>query len=461
MSTHNPALTGRIVSTFFYYVLPSVIGLIAITSANLIDGFFVGNAVGANALAAITLMVPLFTLLIAIAIMLAIGGAVSAGKAIGEDDTHTASDIFSQSLIAAATINLLFALISLVFESQLFALLNIPESIQPLAKEYFGIIRWVFILQLTTMVLYYFVRADGHPILATSALVTGAALNIALDAWFILYLDMGLAGAAWATAIAQTVQFLVLSRYFLSRQRTLKFNLVQGRWHLLRQSAYNGLSEFIGEISVGIIFFILNALLIARLGVDGVAAFTLVNYFIFLSIMMSYGLADALHLVISQNYGAQYLKRVHQFLSTAIASSISLGLFIVTVLTFWPSTILAWFVSEQEQQIAQVSSQLIPLLLPLFLINGTNIVLTCYLTAIHQPKPSALIAISRGLILPAGLLVLLYYWMPIWLPVPNPINDFSFIIAFPLAEWCAFILAGYFCYQYRPNNLRQPSRCKS
>ena len=112
MSTNNLAISGRVTTTFFYYVLPSIIGLVAITSANLVDGIFVGNAVGSNALAAITLMIPYFTLLISVALMLAIGGSVSAGKSIGEGNTKSASSIFSQSLIATVLINIVFALIS-------------------------------------------------------------------------------------------------------------------------------------------------------------------------------------------------------------------------------------------------------------------------------------------------------------------------------------------------------------
>ena len=264
-----------------------------------------------------------------------------------------------------------------------------------------------------------------------------------------------LAGAAYATAIAQVVQFLLLSRYFFSKKKTLIFTLLHSNWMILFRSAYNGVSEFINEISVGIIFLILNTLMVTRLGVDGVAAFTLVNYFIFLSVMLSYGFADALHLVVSQNFGAKLLQRVQLFLLTAVLSTISLGIFIVALLVIWPEFIFGWFISEQDKHISQVSMQLLPLLLPLFLINGTNIILTCYLTAVHQPKPSALIAVSRSLILPAVFLICFYYALPNWQFWPTKINDFSFIIALPLAEWCAFLLAVYFCHRYRPKKLNR------
>ena len=451
MQNSNPALSGNIIATFFYYVAPSIIGLIAITTANLVDGIFVGNAVGANALAAITLLIPYFTLLIAVALMIAIGGAVSAGKSIGEDDTKTASDIFSQSLIATVFITLGFALLSLGFEQQLYSLLNIPQTLAPLVSEYFNVIRWVLIIQLLTMVLYYFVRADGHPVLATFALVSGALINIALDAWFILYLDMGLKGAAYATAIAQIVQLSLLSYYFISPKKTLCFSFWQNTWSRLFYSAYNGVSEFVNEISAGLIFLLLNNLLISRLGVNGVAAFTVANYFIFLSIMLCYGIADALHLVVSQNFGARNFKRIRQFLLTALCSSFLLGGIIITILLLWQNNAVSWFLDEKDTDIAAMTSQLLLLIWPLFLVNGINILLSCYLTAIHQPRPSALIAIARGLVLPASLLVSLYFLLPQWLITTD--REWAFLIALPVAEWSAFLLAAFLCYQYRPSSL--------
>ncbi|PKF61556.1 hypothetical protein CW745_09490 [Psychromonas sp. psych-6C06] len=444
MQSTSPVLTGRIVSTFFYYVLPSIIGLVAITTASLVDGIFVGNAVGANALAAITLLMPYFTLMISVALMIAIGGAVSAGKFIGEQDTPSASKIFSQSLIAVVLITLFFSLLSLIFETQLFSLLNVPESMVDLVQSYFSVIRWVFILQLLTMVLYYFVRADDHLKLATTALVSGAVVNIVLDAWFILGLDLGLVGAAYATAIAQLIQFLILARYFISPRKTLIFALEKRDWHMFLRSAYNGISEFVNEASVGLLFLLLNILLISRLGIDGVAAFTVVNYFIFLSVMLSYGIADALHLLVSQNFGAKNILRMRQFLLTAISTTLALGVLIILLILIWQQTAISWFLNHDADNVAVMTSQLILLIWPLFLVNGLNIILSCYLTAIHQPAPSTIIALLRGLILPITLLLICY------LLFEQHDSAFLFLIALPIAEWLAFLIALWFCYRHWP-----------
>ena len=446
----NRVLQGRIVPTFFYYVVPSTVGLVAITTANLVDGMFVGNSVGSDALASITLMVPYFTLLIAIALMLAIGGSVRAGLYVGRGDITAASAVFSQVLLVTLAVNLIFALASVGFEDELLAILNAPERVQPLMLEYFGVIRWVLVIQLLTMVLYYFVRADGHPILATGALVCGAAINIALDAWFVYHLQWGLRGAAYATAIAQGVQFLVLSRYFLSRDRTLQLFWPGGKWREVLHAAYNGVSEFINEMSVGLIFLLLNGLLIARMGVDGVAAFSVVNYFIFLSVMLCYGIADALHLLVSQNHGAQQHERVRRFLYTALINAACLGAILIVALLNWQQALIDWFLDSDAAEIGHTATQLLLLIWPLFLVNGANIVFGSYLTALQKPRPSALIALSRNLMLPASLLVVFFYLLQHWQPRLLAI-DGAFLVALPLAEWCTFALAVALYFQHNPS----------
>ncbi len=442
-SSANPVLTGAVIPTFIYYVIPSIIGLIAITTANLVDGAFVGNFVGSDALASITLLIPYFTLLFGIALMLAIGGSVRAGKYIGEDNVSAASSIFSKSLITTFIIATFAAIISVQFDQVLYRALGAPESLFGLMADYFQIISFVLIVQLVTMVLYYFVRADGHPVLATTALVSGAVINIALDALFIGYFELGLKGAAYATAIAQVIQFTILSRYFFSKQKTLNFSFYQTNWKEMAHSAFNGISEFVNEISGGLILFLLNWLIISRLGVDGVAAFTVVNFLIFLSLMLSYGVADALHLLVSQNYGAKNTARINQFLVIASATVASIGLLLIACLLFWQETIIHIFLDSSSAHVAQASSELISVIWPLFFVNGVNILLSCYLTAVHKPLPSAAVALSRSLLLPGGLLLMFYLLFP----------QLPFLSALPMAEWLTFFLALFLCYTNRPTKL--------
>ncbi|HEY1050600.1 MAG TPA: MATE family efflux transporter [Prosthecobacter sp.] len=445
----NPALTGAVLPTFFYYAVPSMVGLIALTTTSLVDGVFVGNYVGAGALASVTLLVPLLTVLYALALMFAIGGSVGAGTFIGAGDRRTASSIFSQTLIATVATTALFALASIVFEPWLFRLLNVPDELLPMVGEYFGILRWTLVIQLTTMVLYYFVRADGHPILATAALLVGSLGNIVLDLFFVCQWGWGLAGAAWSTAIAQVAQAAVLCTYFFSRRRTLHFVWRQSQWSHLFRASYNGVSEFIGEISAGIIIWLLNFLLIGRLGVDGVAAFSVVSYYIYLSLMLTSGVADALHLLVSQNFGAGNHRRIRQFLSTALVGTGGIGLILAISLLLFRDRLTGWFLSGEDAAIVEEAGRLALAVWPLFLVNGVNVILSCYLTAIHRPTPSAIVATLRGLVLPGCFLLGLAQLFD-QASLRSHFSQWSFLWALPLAEWITFAVAIAFCRRHRP-----------
>lgn len=448
----NPALTGAVLPTFFYYAIPSMVGLIALTTTSLVDGVFVGNYVGAEALASVTLLVPLLTVLYALALMFSIGGSVAAGTHIGAKDPGSASTVFSQTLIVTVATTALFALASLVFEPWLFRLLNVPAELVPMVREYFGILRWGLIIQLTTMVLYYFVRADGHPILATVSLLVGSLGNIALDLFFVCQWGWGLAGAAWSTAIAQVAQAAVLCAYFFSRKRTLHFVWHQTRWSHFFKACYNGVSEFINEISAGFIIWLLNFLLIARLGVDGVAAFSVVSYYIYLSLMLTYGLADAVHLLVSQNFGAGNHQRSRQFLFTALIGSGGIGLILSVSLLLFRDHLTGWFLSGEDTAIVAEASRLAYAVWPLFLVNGVNVILSCYLTAIHKPTPSAIVATLRGLVLPACLLLGLAYLFG-QVAFRDNVSQWSFLWALPLAEWITLAVAIVFYHRFRPDGL--------
>ncbi|OUS31601.1 hypothetical protein A9Q99_03265 [Gammaproteobacteria bacterium 45_16_T64] len=455
----NPALTGKIVPTFFYYVLPSIVGLVALTTANLVDGIVVGNYVGSNSLASITILIPYFTLMFGIGLMLSIGGSVRAGRYIGENKLDAASSIYSKSMITIVIFSILCAILSGFVETHIFTMLGAPLELFPLLHEYFSIIRWALVIQLIGMVFYYFVRLDGHPYLATIALVSGAILNIVLDIIFVGYMSQGLSGAAYATAIAQLIQIGILSCYLLSdkfssHQRKLRFSLRQTQWKEIISTAYNGLSEFINEISAGVILLLLNWLLISRYGVDGVAAFTIINYLIFLSLMLSYGVADGLHLVISQNLGAQQPIRIRHFLITAVTTVLFIGIVLVIILLSFNQHIITVFLDKNSLPVASLATQITLIIWPLFLVNGINVILSCYLTAIHKPLPSTIIAASRSLVLPGSLLLLFFWLIPTLQPTIDITEDNNFLIALPIAEWCTFLLAVILAFYNRPSRLK-------
>ena len=447
-NTNNDVLNGPIISTFLKFAIPSILGLLAITTASIVDGIFIGQFVSSAGLAAITLLIPFFTLIFAIALMFSIGGAVRAGSYLGQSNIKAASAVFSKCLISILVVSLLFMSFSLILDLQILTLLGAPEELVTLVLPYFHIICVVLVLQVTSMVLYYFIRLDNRQKLGTFALVAGALINIALDALFIINLEMGLKGAAMATLAAQIVQMLILSTYFLSKKRRLRLLLRPGNWSEVVKVAYNGLSEFVNELSGGMVILLLNWLLIIHQGVSGLAAFAVINYLIFISLMIYYGIADALHLLISQNHGAAQAKRIRDFLITAMVIVLSLSLSIISVLLLYPEWLIQLFLQDDAVESQQLSAQFILLVWPLFVVNGLNVTLSVYLTAMQKPLPSMLVALTRGLVLPAALLLLFVALLP----------DKQFLIALPLAEWLTFIFALVLCWKYSPSNIIEKKR---
>ncbi|GEK49051.1 MATE family efflux transporter [Halomonas pacifica] len=439
----DPILSGPHWPVFWRYALPSVAGLLALTTANIVDGIFIGNFAGADALAALNLLIPYFAVLFGLALALAIGGTVRAGKALGEGDPAAASATFSKCLIATLGLALAAALLCLRFHEPLYRLLGAAPELYPLMSEYFLIMLWVLVVQLVTLVLYYFVRVDGFPGLATAALVAGAGANILLDALLVGYLGQGLGGAALATGLAQALQLAVLLGYFARRGRRLRFSPRQRHWGEVLKAGANGVSEWINEASVGLVMLLINWLLMNSQGVTGVAAFTVVNYLIFLSLMVFYGISDAMHVLVSHNLGAGNARRIRTFMGCGAGVILSLGLVLVAAVWWQGGALVRLFLDGADLATARLADQFLAILWPLFLINGLNVLLSVYLTAMHRPLPSAVVALSRSLVLPAALLVLIATLRPEW----------PLLLALPLAEWLTFGLALSLFLRFRPRRL--------
>lgn len=437
----SDALEGPIIGTFFRYLIPSMVGILAMTSASLIDGVFIGNIVGIRALAAVNLLIPIMSILFGVGLMLSIGGSVRGGKYLGEKNTHSASAIFSKTLSSVLAYGAVVIVLGLIFESYLFRGLGADASLFPLMSEYYRILMPFLLAQLGTIVLYFFVRLDGYPSLTATALVVGAITNIVLDYLFIAVLKWELAGAAWATGISQIISFIVLLLYFFTKKRKLHFRLKQQNWSEVFKAAYNGLSEFINEISAGVIAFIFNWMLIQRAGVEGVAAITVVNYLMMIGFMVFFSIGDTSQVMISQNFGAKNTQRIREFLTLAGLSIGVVSLLVIFILLSFSETLISLFLADEGSAATiEIASSFVDYTWPVFLFVGINMLISGYLTAIHLAFQSAVVAVCRSLVLPAGLLIALYFVF----------SDNRFVVALPIAEAITFVIALIYFWRHRP-----------
>jgi len=440
-------ITGDVVPVFFHYTIPSVIGMLAATSAGVIDGIFIGNFVGAPALAAVNISMPAFYLFAAVVFMLAVGGAVMCGKFLGERNIGAASSIFSKTLYAAFAVSGLIVAASLFFLDEIVVMLGANQDLHGMVRDYMQIILWAAPFLIIGLTLDYFVRVDGRPVLASVALVIFAACNITLDWLFIARWDWGIKGAAWATALSECMILIILASHFISTRSTLRLVSVPNRWRngwdSVFRAAYNGFSEFANELSLGLITLLFNWVMITRLGVEGVAAFTIISYLLMIGLEVCYGISDSLQPTVSKNLGARQPRRIVQFTVTAVISSFAVGLVVSTLFILQPDALISIFLSEGESSTEAIALSFIAVFWPAFLFNGVNITLASYFTALHKPLQSATIAVSRSLVLPGiGLLTL-----PMWL------GDTGIFVAIPVAEALTFGVALILVALNRPSRI--------
>ena len=432
IKANNDALEGPIFATFIKYMLPSLFGLIAMTSGSLVDGMFIGNYEGTTALAAVNLIIPITTLLFGVSMMVSIGGAVRGGKYLGEKNTTAASAIFSKTLIFMLVYGVIVIALGLVFEDNIFASLGADETLFPVMSEYYRIIFPFLFFQFVVIQLYFFIRLDGFPNLAAIALAVGALGNIVLDYLFIAVFDWGLAGAALATGLSQVMPLIVMLVYFVNPKRKIFFGLRQTHWGELFKAAYNGISEFINEVSGAIIAFIFNWMLIQRAGVDGVAAITLVNYLLFVGFMAYFSVSDSIQVIISQNFGARNPQRIRAFLRTAGTMIVAISAVIIGLLIVGSESMIGLFIDiERDGDTLALALEFVTYVWPVFIFAGFTMLISGYLTAIHLPLQSAVVAICRSLIMPAGLLILFYMLL----------EDYRFVAAISVAEAISFVIA--------------------
>lgn len=432
-------------SIFMHYAIPSVLGMLAISSASVVDGFFVGNYVGASGLAAINMSIPIFSLLFGLALMLAIGSSVVTGKLMAEDDTKSASRMFSKTFIAMLVLSITLVTLLYLNIENILTLFGATDDLMGIATLYLSYILLFIPFLMVGIVLDYFVKIDNRPALAFAALLLSALINIILDWYLIVHLEKGILGAALATGISQLALWVVLLPHFFSKKASIRFVKPAGSWMKVIKAGSNGASEFVNETSIGITTVIFNYIMIKTFGVDGVAAYTVVNYIIWISVMISFGLSDSLQPIISKNFGAKKPERIEAFLKYVFISVSIVGLLVTTAVLVIPEQIIEMFLEQKDQNSINIILIFLSLVWPAFLFNGSNMVISAYFTAMHKPLPSAIIALLRSLAFPALFIVLL----------PLFLGNTGIYLAIPFAEFFTFIVALLFLRAATPKKIIQ------
>ena len=427
------------ISTLIKFTAPTAIMLVFISMYQMVDGAFVSEFVGENALSALNIVYPIPSILLAFSIMLATGSSAIIAKNMGEGELKPARENFSFSLAVGLVFGLSFSLLGLIFLRPLLMLLGATPLLYQYCYDYLFILILsapfsVFQLLFQT----YFVTA-GKPNMGLTVTVAGGLVNIILDYLFIAVFNLGVRGAALATAIGYSVPAVYGLCYFsLNRRGTLYIVKPVFRKTVLWHSCTNGSSEMVNNLSVAITTFLFNTLMLRHAGESGVAAITIVLYAQFLMTAVFMGFSGGIAPVISYNYGRQDTRQLQKVFrnSMYVIAVISIAVFLIA--EFCSDPIIQVFV-KRDSPVYEIAKYGLALFSLSFLFAGVNIFASAMFTAFSNGKVSAVLSFLRTFVfLVLCLLLLPAFWEldGIWLSVPA-------------AEVLAFCVSVYYLIKFK------------
>lgn len=405
---------------FLSYSIPCIIAMFLTSFITVVDGIFIGAKMGGNGLAAVNLTLPVLYILLALTIMIGVGGVTLASHSLGEKNHHQANQKFTFALTINLLLNLVCFITLFCFQEQIIGLLNAKGNIYGYVRDYLGTMKYFYLFMMLNLTFSMFIRSEGKPQLSLLFSLAGNIINIILDYLFIIKFNWGMKGAAVASGISVIIPFVFGIGYFLSRRSVYKFVNFNFQWPILKKMLFLGFAEFIGQISLSITIYLFNWMLLKRIGINGVAAFNIIGYISFIENMILTGIAVGVHPVISYHFGAKNHKIILELLQVALKSVVVIGI-ATFLLSLVAGNMIVGIFAKDNIELYNIANLGLNLFSISFILNGYNIFAAAYFTSLGDYNTATLISILRSLILVCLLIIILPYLIGnsgIWLTAP-------------------------------------------
>lgn len=413
---HIKNKTGNMILKFS---IPSIIAMVLTSLITIVDGFFIGNYVGEKGTAAVNLGLPILYLYLGVGIMLGVGGIALAGMELGAKNLKKCKDIFNQTVLSTMIASVLLSILLLLCLKPIMEVVTIEEEVVHYFHSYYTIMILAYPIMLVNSSLGMFIRGEGKPQLFMKISILTLFSNIILDFLFIRVFHFGIEGIAASSFLSILLGLCCMILFFLKKSEVYKFKKFKFSKTILQKTIFNGSSELIGQMSMSISMFSYNWVIMKKIGVSGVAAFTIVGYVAYLFSMVIIGFGQGASPLISFSYGAgeiELSKRIRKKTSCFVFFT---GVILVSAMLLasdWYSNIFV-----QSKEVKEMVQSGVCIFVVSFLFSGVNIITSFYFTSIGKAKESALISSSRGLV----LLLIGIYTLPalfgmtgVWLVAP-------------------------------------------
>lgn len=420
LATASPLGRHFTLKSLLRFAAPSIGMMIIISLYTVTDGIFIGRYAGSNALAASNIVYPAINIVLGLAIMLASGGSALVAKNLGEGEPEAARRRFTMLTIATAVFSGVLALLAFAAGDSLLFLLGSSAELLNDCRSYLYALLPFFPFAALMILFNAFFIADGRPSQGFIVSVLAGLTNAGLDYLFLAHLDFGVMGAGLATGLADVLAAAIGLIYFQRYSRILHFARPRMEWSALGQAMYNGSSELVTQLSVGITTFLFNILTFRYAGADGVAAISVILYAEMLLTAVYMGFTNGVAPIFSYRFGARDFKELRRLvrLSLTIIAGGALLSFSLSHLLAEP---LVSLFLPQGGHVYELTRQGFALFSFTFLLCGFNLFVSGFFTAISDGRTSALMSFARNLLGIVFFLLTLprmFGLSGVWLAVP-------------------------------------------
>ncbi len=437
-------MKNNLAQKFNYYTLirysaPATIMLVFMSLYQMVDGVFLSNIVGEDALSALNVLWPAISLLNAVTVMLASGGVAVVSKKMGENKYDEAQQIFTMIIVVASIFALVYAGAIVLCIEPILRFLGATDLLLPYAIEYLRVMAICSIFGVLQIIMQFFFVCAGKSHIGLLLTISAGIANVVFDYLFMAVLGLGMAGAAWGTLVGQAIIGIIGILYFMwQRKGTLYLVPFTMRYRVLLKICTNGSSEMVSNLAYAITTILFNITMLAYLQEAGIAAISIILYAQYVFSSLFVGFSTGVAPIISYQYGRQdhkQLKRLYK-MSRVIILCFSIFIFSLSIILAQP--LISIFTSPTSDVFA-IADQGFKLFAISFLFSGTNIFASNLFTAFSNGKVSALISFMRTFICIVLCLLIL----------PKVLGIVGIWLAIPFAEAISLLSSLFFFKKYK------------
>ena len=413
--------TEKIGKLLKQYALPAIIAQTAASLYNMVDSIFIGQGVGPLAISGLAVTFPLMNLSTAFGTLVGAGAATMLSVLLGQKNYKAANKVLGNVVSLNIIIGAVFMALALIFIDPILYFFGASENTLPYAKEYMTIILIGNIITHLYFGLNAAMRSSGNPKKAMGLTIFTVVFNAILDPIFIFVFDMGIAGAAWATVIAQTVAMFVVLHHFSDRRRPFHFKkgILRLDIRVAKDSMAIGMGPFLMNSAACLVTLFINQQLRKYSGDLGIGAYGICNRFVFMFMMICMGLNQGMQPIAGYNYGARQYSRVKEvFWKTAKLAMVMTTLCFIFGM-FFPRAAVGIF--TQDEQLMSLSAKALRIMTMIFPIVGFQMIATNFFQSLGMVRKSVILSLSRQILFLLPLLYLLPKWFDadgVWMSFP-------------------------------------------